>query len=637
MRENSAMRVKAIVGRVGLLLLLGTSLGAAATPDTKIAPWLLQKLTHDGPQSFFVVLREQVPQSVVDSFTPGEQYARLTAVAARTQPVLTQWLGNYPVRVTSFWIVNGLLVEGGDLSLARSLALRDDVARVEGNPRVHGLPTVTRDDLPNSAPSQQATMSAPGLEAATGTAAAGDAVEWGVTMVRAPSVWSTFNKRGEGVVVATLDTGVQWDHPALKQHYRGWNEATQTADHSFSWHDAVENGNAPLDDNDHGTHVTGTMVGDDGNGNQIGVAPGAKFIACRNMDHGNGTPALYLDCLEWVLAPYPANGDKFRDGRPDLAPNVANNSWGCPPSEGCSALTLQSAFARQREAGILQIAAAGNSGPSCSTVQDPPAIYDELFSVGAVDQNRTIAGFSSRGPVTIDGSNRRKPNASAPGDGVRSSVPIDGYAVFSGTSMASPHVAGVSALILSVRPQLRGAVSVVRCMLEQAATHNVGSNTPQTCGGLRQNQYPNNSSGAGLVDALGTLQLTDGDNDGVSNACDCAATNGGAYAIPGRVRGLSFVGASKSLLKWDTQANAAGTGTRYDLIRGDVATLLGGGGSVSSAECLVRDLSSPLFNDPLTPASGAAVYYLARAKNSCGDGGFGASSSGTNRINTACN
>lgn len=614
------MRVGTTAGCVSVLVGCCALWVSASTPDTKIAPWLLQKLQHQGPQSFFVVLREQVPDAGDDAFSPQEQYARLTAVAARTQAEVHEWLAAYSVRVTPFWIVNGLLVEGGDLALARTIALRDDVLRVEGNPRVHGLPAFTRSD-----------------SATPEANASGDAVEWGVTMVRAPNVWSTFNKRGDGIVVATLDTGAEWDHPALLQHYRGWNDATQTADHSFSWHDAVENSAVPLDDNDHGTHVTGTMVGDDETGNQIGVAPGAKFIACRNMDHGNGTPALYLDCLEWALAPYPANGDKFRDGRPDLAPNVANNSWGCPPSEGCSALTLQSAFARQREAGILQIAAAGNSGPSCSTVEDPPAIYDEVFSVGAVNQNRAIALFSSRGPVTIDGSNRRKPNLSAPGDGVRSSIPGGSYAVFSGTSMASPHVSGVAALILSVRPQLRGAVSVVRCMLEAAATHNVASTTPQTCGGLRQNQYPNNTSGQGLIDALGTLQLTDGDNDGVSNTCDCAATNAGAYAIPGRIRGLRFVASSKSLLNWDSQASAAGNGTRYDLIRGDLATLLGANGSIASATCTAKDQASPQFNDAEVPALGAATYYLARAKNACGDGGFGASSSGVTRTNTACN
>jgi subtilisin family serine protease len=590
-----------------------------AIADAKLAPWLLQRLQDDQRHDMLVILADQAAELGPDQLEPGEQYARLTATARRTQPALLTWLSARGVRATRFWIVNALAISGADLGLARALAARPDVARVEANPRVFGLPQIAIDPP------------APGADAGL------DGVEWGVTMVRAPSVWSTFSQRGEGVVVATLDTGVEWDHPALKQHYRGWDEASQTVDHRFSWHDAVEDSAAPLDDNSHGTHVTGTMVGDDSQGNQIGVAPAARFVACRNMDHGNGTPALYLECLEWALAPYPPGGDKFLDGRPDLAPQVANNSWGCPPSEGCGALTLQAAFGRQLEAGVIQIAAAGNSGPSCSTISDPPGIYDEVFSVGAVNSTRTLALFSSRGPVTIDGSNRRKPNGAAPGDGVRSSVPGGGYAVFSGTSMASPHVAGVAALILSVRPQLAGAVRPLRCMLEQAATRNVGTFTPQTCGGVRHNQYPNNGAGYGLVDALGVLQLSDSDADGVSSGCDCAPSNGGTYAVPRTTRHVRFVADSKRLTTWDSQANWAGSGTHYDVLRGDVATLLAASGSLAAAQCAARDQAALSFDDPTLPPVGGATFYLLRARNACGDGGWGTRSAGTPRTSTACN
>lgn len=597
---------------MGIVASVGAEKPIDETAERKIAPWLADSLSRGTTQRFFVLLRDQADARQEGAISPRDQYQRLTSLAARTQLALVEWLAIHNVRAERYWIVNAVLVEG-DFSLARLIAARPDVERLVGNPRVFGLPGVRSD------------VGSRGV----------DAPEWGVAMVQAPNVWNTYGKRGEGVVVATCDTGVEWDHPALKQHYRGWDDATQTADHRYSWHDAIEDRATPLDDNDHGTHVTGTMVGDDGAGNQIGVAPGAQFIGCRNMDHGNGTPASYLGCLEWTLAPYPPGGNKFVDGRPELAPDVVNNSWGCPPSEGCDPLTLQSAFARQREAGILQIAAAGNSGPSCSTVSDPPAIYDEVLTVGAVDQNRAIALFSSRGPVTSDGSNRRKPNVSAPGDGVRSSVPGGGYATFSGTSMASPHTSGSAALLMSVKPQLKGLVRITRCLLEQSATHNVANTMPQTCGGLRHNQYPNNTSGQGLITALGALALPDGDGDGIANPCDCAATNAGAFEIPGETGQLGFAPNSKTQLVWAAQASSAGTGTRYDLLRGDVAALRAAG-NIGGASCRANDLPSAQFTDPDLPAVGSASYYLVRGQNGCGSGSLGRSSAGAARSNGAC-
>ena len=153
----------------------------------------------------------------------------------------------------------------------------------------------------------------------------------------------------------------------------------------------------------------GTIVGDDGATNQIGVAPGARWIGCRIMDQGYGTPATYAECFQFFLDPYPVVGDPFLDGDPGMAPHVINNSWTCPPFEGCSWDTLQSIVENVRAAGILVVATAGNSGYSCSTVADPPAIYEASFTVGATDSSDSIAGFSSRGPVSVDGSQRIKP------------------------------------------------------------------------------------------------------------------------------------------------------------------------------------------------------------------------------------
>ena len=312
------------------------------------------------------------------------------------------------------------------------------------------------------------------------------------------------------MVIAGQDTGYQWDHPALKGKYRGWNGSA--ANHNYNWHDAIHSGGgvcganaqAPCDDTDHGTHTMGTMVGDDGAGNQIGMAPQAKWIGCRNMDQGAGTPATYSECFQWFIAPTNLAGLN-----PDTtkAPHVINNSWGCPASEGCTdPLVLKTVVDNTRAAGIVVVVSAGNSGSSCSSVSDPPAIYDSAFSVGATDSSDAIASFSSRGPVTVDGSNRLKPDVSAPGVGVRSSIPGGGYTSLSGTSMAGPHVVGHVALLLSAMPSWKGQVDLVESRITQSALPRTSA---QTCGGVPGSAIPNNTYGWGRIDALASVSMAD--------------------------------------------------------------------------------------------------------------------------------
>jgi uncharacterized repeat protein (TIGR01451 family) len=335
-----------------------------------------------------------------------------------------------------------------------------------------------------------------------------------VAQIHADDVWD-LGYTGEGIVVAGQDTGYDWEHPALINQYRGYNGVTAT--HDYSWHDAIHendphtpSGNPcdfdaaqPCDDNGHGTHTMGTMVGDDGGDNQIGVAPGARWIGCRNMEQGWGTPATYAECFEFFLAPYPVDGDPFTDGVPSLAPHVINNSWTCPQDEGCDWGSLQDVVETVRAAGIVVVASAGNSGYGCGTTKDPPAIYDAAFSVGATDGADTIADFSGRGPVTVDGSGRLKPDVSAPGVGVWSSVPGTGYGSNSGTSMAGPHVAGTVALLWSAASELIGDVDGTEWIMARAARPKT---TTQGCGGDDVDDVPNNVYGWGIVDALGAVQ-----------------------------------------------------------------------------------------------------------------------------------
>jgi subtilisin family serine protease len=388
-----------------------------------------------------------------------------------------------------FWVSNAIWARG-DAGVVEALARRSDVAQIHANPHV-----------------KLDVLAPPKLQDLSQDAAS---VEWNIELVRAPEVWAA-GVSGQGIIIGGQDTGYDWQHPALIDQYRGWNGTV--ADHTFNWHDAIHENNPntspgnmcgfdspqPCDDHGHGTHTMGTMVGDDGGNNQIGMAPDAQWIACRNMEQGWGTPATYTECYEWFIAPYPLGGDPMVDGDPAKAPHVINNSWSCPVSEGCTDPDiLKDVVENVREAGIITVHSAGNAGPSCSSVSEPAAIYDASFGVAATSFDDVIAGFSSRGPVTKGDNNPAKPDISAPGVGVRSSYPGDLYTTMSGTSMAAPHVAGLAALIMAAQPDLVGNVDA----LEQAIMESAAPlYTDQGCGGDDLDSLPNHVYGWGRIDA----------------------------------------------------------------------------------------------------------------------------------------
>lgn len=458
----------------------------------KIAPWVIEHTANAQQAEFFVVLADQADLSQSAGMqTKAEKgryvYNTLLSKSQTTQGPILQWLRERGLEHRSFYIVNAILVKGSR-EVADALAARPDVARVEGNPHI-------QNQFPQPGPSVDAP---PYLQRP-------ETIEPGITYTHAPDVWA-LGFTGQNIVVAGADTGIRWTHNALKPHYRGWDG--QNADHDFNWHDSIHDstGNPcgndspfPCDDFFHGTHTIGTAIGDDGTGNQIGMAPGAKWIGCRNMDQGNGTPARYIECMEFFLAPYPIGGGQ---GDPTKAPDITNNSWGCPPSEGCSANTLQAAVEAQAAAGIMMVVSAGNAGSACSTVQDPPAIYAASYSVGALNTGTdTIAGFSSRGPVTIDQSGRIKPDISAPGTNTRSATNSgdSAYTTASGTSMAGPHIAGAMALLWSANPGLQNQIDASRTAMNNAA-HFISSTQCGTAG------PPNNVFGWGRVDILAAVQ-----------------------------------------------------------------------------------------------------------------------------------
>ncbi|NTU81201.1 MAG: S8 family serine peptidase, partial [Chloroflexales bacterium] len=214
-----------------------------------------------------------------------------------------------------------------------------------------------------------------------------------------------------------------------------------------------------------------------------------------------GNPAHYLDCMQFMLAPYAPGSDPLTAGDPARAAHVLNNSWGCPPVEGCDPQSLEPAVRALRAAGIFVVASAGNEGDRCGSVSDPIAIYDAALSVGAIDAQGNVTAFSSRGPVTVDGSARTKPDLVAPGDEILSAAPGGTYARASGTSMAGPHVAGVVALMWSANPRLVGDIDrTERILLETAAPYTGEGGLGCAGDGAASNVY-----GHGVVDAYAAV------------------------------------------------------------------------------------------------------------------------------------
>lgn len=398
----------------------------------------------------FVILHEQADLTQATTIADHNErrrfvYESLVQQADSSQANLRQTLDRFGVSYTPYYLVNAIEIDGG-LFLRLWLATRPEVDRVLPSPVLRPLPepeTVT-----------------------TGSAERPETPQWNLTLIGADQVWQEFGVTGEGIVIGQSDSGVQGDHPEFSAAYRGHD-----GNHDYNWFDPWNQTQAPTDIGGHGTHTLGSVLG-----KTVGVAPGATWFACANLARNLGNPARYLDCLQFMLAPFPLGGDPFRAGDPAQAADVLNNSWGCPEeAEGCDATSLLPAVRALRAAGIFVVASAGNEGPACSTINDAIALYDEVFSVGALDAAGNLAPFSSTGPVTVDGSGRVKPDILAPGVRVLSAFPNSSYEVTDGTSMAGPHVAGVVALVWSANPALIGDIDRTEQILIDAVTPFTGT------------------------------------------------------------------------------------------------------------------------------------------------------------------
>jgi serine protease AprX len=498
MKNNNPLSRRIIFSLISLVLLLnlaGQSTNAISTAsshpwDKKVSPQVVTA-SQGGDTEFLVIMKDQADLSYAAKIKSKAEkgtyvFETLKTFAAATQQPIHAILDDLGSEYQPFWVANMIWVRG-NYEVVQRLAQMDQVSQIESNPFVRfDTPEINQDPIQP--------------QAVTG-------IEWNISKINAPEAWA-LGYTGEGIVIGGQDTGYDWVHPALKNKYRGWNGTT--ADHNYNWHDTVTSGGGgcgpstsePCDDYGHGTHTMGTMVGDDGGTNQIGMAPDAKWIGCRNMNVGVGTPSSYMECYQWFIAPYDLIGDDS-DADPLKAPHVINNSWSCPTSEGCTTPgILLAAVQSVRAAGIVTVHSAGNEGPGCSSVADPATIYEESFSVGSISSNDNIASTSSRGPVTVDGSNRLKPNVVAPGVSIYSSTNGGSYGLSSGTSMAAPHVAGLVALLLSANPGLIGQVDQIENIIEGSA---VPLTTSETCGGIPGSSIPNNTFGWGRIDALAAI------------------------------------------------------------------------------------------------------------------------------------
>ncbi|WP_114907949.1 carboxypeptidase regulatory-like domain-containing protein [Ornithinimicrobium murale] len=441
----------------------------------KIEPELRQTLHNAASTDFWLSFDERpdlaAAQDIHDWTERGQfVYDQLAETAESSLATVAPELEAAGVEYESYPIANLVLVRSGTEDLALDLAANTGIIEIHDTPDI-GLV----EPLPS-----------------TMTAAAEDSdVEWGLDFINAPAAWEQ-GATGAGITVSNIDSGVQFDHPALVGNYRG-GQADGSFDHDYNWFN-TRNGcdDAPCDDNGHGTHTMGTMVGTDAD-NQVGVAPDAQWIATNGCCEDTGFQTL-LESGWWILAPTDLDGEN-----PDVSkrPHIVNNSWGTSQEQAYSDFftPIDEAWTA---AGIFSVWSAGNTSPgaACDTVSSPGS-HPNAYSVGAFGSTGTLGAFSRKGEGE-DGV--IKPEISAPGVGVRSTWPGDSYNTISGTSMAAPHVAGAVAALWSYDPTLIGQIELTRQLLAQSAI----DVDDTACGGTAEF---NNKYGEGRLDLERLIQL----------------------------------------------------------------------------------------------------------------------------------
>ena len=497
------MKLKWIIRTTVIALLIAVAVLGLASRDSvvaaqdegsKIEGVLVDRFTADGSADFIVRFTEQADLSAAYSMDWNSRgvfvYNNLVDTATRSQVNAKAILDTAGLKYQTMIGGNDLYVWKGTLTNANAVAALPEVYFIRAT-RVWQLDPYTVTN-PSADVKWAGDLLAYNLLATAGNTPSAT-TDWGITDTKADQFWAAYGVQGAGIKVANIDTGVQYNHPALAGAYGCAGDPGNPA----CWMDPSNVcGGTPCDNQGHGTHTMGTMVAnDDPSLTYIaGMAPDATWIACLGCDSGNGCSDFALTtCGSWLVAP---------GGDPDNRPNVVNNSWGGTPDGDPWYLTYVNNW---RAAGIFPAFSAGNSGPTCSSMGDPGS-YQESFASAAHASNRSIASFSSRGDSAFGHIPYTKPNISAPGVSICSTVPGNAWSCgYSGTSMASPHNAGAVALLWSCNPALIGQIDTTFQLLQ-----NTANAAPAGDCGAPPGQPGNFTFGYGYLDVLAAGQASCG-------------------------------------------------------------------------------------------------------------------------------
>ncbi len=433
----------------------------------KMTPELLQILQNASDNEKILVIvhmATEYPFEQLRGMNPQEKCVVFQDIAMNSQRQIVEYLKSLPDEFAEvggqFWIFNGFHLKATK-PIIYELAKREEVWFICHNGIIQLDAEVIADaDVTARAP------------------------EWNIKKIKADSCWVD-GYSGSGIIIGQIDTGVLTTHEALTGKWL-----------SPYWRDGVNNQSSPYDDHGHGTHTIGTILGGDGPGsfaNDVGVAYNATYIPTKAFDSGGSGQYAWIDTCMQYLANLKAGGVDIR---------VIGNSWGGSGTD----LHFWDAVLTWKNLDVFPVFSNGNSGPNAGTVGSP-ASYPLSMGVGATDSLDAIASFSSRGPAPNQNPwtdpqywyystwNLLKPDVSAPGVAVRSSYNNGGYTSMQGTSMASPHVTGGTAILL----EKNGTLSVNQLYdIFYTTCDQPSSGAP----------YPNNNYGWGRINLYRALQQT---------------------------------------------------------------------------------------------------------------------------------
>lgn len=607
MKSKEVLKILSVILALGMLVSYVPTSATAATGTTQqivtVEDAVLNEMSANGVSTYWVDFKNTADLSKAYSMDWSKRgwfvYETLKAQADKTQAAAVAYLNTTGLTYKSYWIANRILVEQSNNVVLASLQQLPNVVAISAQkqyilyePKTVAVPGVSKGIEPN------------------------------ISQVKAPEAWD-LGFDGTGVIVANIDTGVRYSHQALVGSYRG-NNGDGTFTHDYNWFNPYTlSDNVPRDGNGHGTHTMGTMVGNDGGSNQIGIAPGAEWMACAGCPDGTCWDSALLGCGEFITAPTTTNG---LNPNPDMRPNVVNNSWGdCGQSyDDWYADVIDGWHA----AGIYPVFSNGNNTncrysapPGLNTVGNPARSGDVTGVGSSGTSNGQYASHSNWGPTDnpdtinpVAGFENLKPQVIAPGVNIRSSTPgsdTQYQAGWTGTSMSAPHVTGLVAMVWQAAPCLIGDYATTETLVEQTATpitYNDGSP-------LTPADFPNFASGWGEINALAAVQMAAGMCG--NSTLYGTVTSDLAEPVPGAKVIITGTETGNSRTVY---TNATGQySARVSADTFDMTVTAFGYLDASAEEVLVADDASVLQDFVLTElstdASWLLMYYMAADNN----------------------